>query len=584
MSTIVTRASKGSALTWAEGDANITNLNNDKLQNVVEDTTPQLGGNLDVNGQTITATSTNDITLEVTGSGGHINLRHGDPSSATASVTVGNGTNTGFIHSNAATTLALGADIANGAGPVFMELNADGNIYLSSRSAGSVRIQTNTVRVGNSNTNVTLGSNGTGSLTLKGNLDSTGAQLVLNQGTNSSIVLTPTGTGTVSTNGAFQAPVLSCFNSTYQSGSQFIMLQAHTTTDASNFTLARTRGNTTTMAAVQSGDELIDFNVAGNDGSATTTAGVKLAYGFTTTVTGTPITGYIPTRTDWNINNGAATYITYHSISTDGIARFREISTVSGTTHLNISAGTDGNISLAPNGTGRIEMLTDTTIFGDSNVNATITTNGTGDLILNTNNGVNSGVITILDGVDGDITFVPNGTGKVHFETSETRVGINNTNAKITTKGTGDLTLDTNSGSNSGTISIADGGGGYISITPEGSGRTVVKNLNSNESVYAYGNSGTLTWAPDLTSSTASNIVTMTLTGNLTFNGFTSPISGQTLTVILTQDGTGGKTLTSTMLFAGASKTLSTAANAVDILTVSYIGTTYYASLAKGFA
>jgi len=33
MSTIVTRAGKGAALTWTEGDANITNLNNDKMEN-----------------------------------------------------------------------------------------------------------------------------------------------------------------------------------------------------------------------------------------------------------------------------------------------------------------------------------------------------------------------------------------------------------------------------------------------------------------------------------------------------------------------------------------------------------------------
>ncbi len=33
MSTIVTRASKGSALSWVEGDANVTNLNNDKMEN-----------------------------------------------------------------------------------------------------------------------------------------------------------------------------------------------------------------------------------------------------------------------------------------------------------------------------------------------------------------------------------------------------------------------------------------------------------------------------------------------------------------------------------------------------------------------
>jgi len=33
MATIYTRATKGSALTWTEGDANITNLNNDKMEN-----------------------------------------------------------------------------------------------------------------------------------------------------------------------------------------------------------------------------------------------------------------------------------------------------------------------------------------------------------------------------------------------------------------------------------------------------------------------------------------------------------------------------------------------------------------------
>ena len=53
MSTIVTRSGKGSPLTHAEVDSNFTNLNADKLQNVVEDTTPQLGGTLDANGNSI---------------------------------------------------------------------------------------------------------------------------------------------------------------------------------------------------------------------------------------------------------------------------------------------------------------------------------------------------------------------------------------------------------------------------------------------------------------------------------------------------------------------------------------------------
>lgn len=69
MSTIVTRATKGSALTWTEGDANITNLNTDKLENVVQDTTPQLGGDLDVNGKQITSASNGTINLAPNGSG-----------------------------------------------------------------------------------------------------------------------------------------------------------------------------------------------------------------------------------------------------------------------------------------------------------------------------------------------------------------------------------------------------------------------------------------------------------------------------------------------------------------------------------
>jgi Collagen triple helix repeat (20 copies) len=94
-----------------------------------------------------------------------------------------------------------------------------------------------------------------------------------------------------------------------------------------------------------------------------------------------------------------------------------------------------------------------------------------------------------------------------------------------------------------------------------------------------------LTYASSLAPTYSNGTVqTTTLTGNVTINGFTSPSSGQTITLILTQDSTGGRTLSSTMLFAGGYKTLSTAANAVDILTISYLGTTYYATLQKGFA
>lgn len=69
MTTITTRAGKGSQLTWTEVDGNFTNLNTDKLEHIVQDTTPQLGGNLDVNGQQLVSTSNGNIVLAPNGTG-----------------------------------------------------------------------------------------------------------------------------------------------------------------------------------------------------------------------------------------------------------------------------------------------------------------------------------------------------------------------------------------------------------------------------------------------------------------------------------------------------------------------------------
>ena len=66
MSTIVTRAGKGSALSHTQVDSNFTNLNDDKLQNIVEDTTPQLGGDLDAQSNKITSLGTPTDTTDAT--------------------------------------------------------------------------------------------------------------------------------------------------------------------------------------------------------------------------------------------------------------------------------------------------------------------------------------------------------------------------------------------------------------------------------------------------------------------------------------------------------------------------------------
>jgi len=110
---------------------------------------------------------------------------------------------------------------------------------------------------------------------------------------------------------------------------------------------------------------------------------------------------------------------------------------------------------------------------------------------------------------------------------------------------------------------------------------TTLTYTDARDTVFASGTTtGTIT--PNAANG---NVQTITLTGSITLNALASPVSGQSLTLIIRQPASGGPfTLTSSMLFAGGFKTLSTANNAIDMLTISYIGTTYYASLVTGFA
>lgn len=79
------------------------------------------------------------------------------------------------------------------------------------------------------------------------------------------------------------------------------------------------------------------------------------------------------------------------------------------------STNSNGDIVLAPNGTGDVFVDADTLRVGDAGSDATITSNGAGNLTLNTNNGTNSSYITIYDDTNGDITLNTNGTGEVNI-------------------------------------------------------------------------------------------------------------------------------------------------------------------------
>ena len=166
--------------------------------------------------------------------------------------------------------------------------------------------------------------------------------------------------------------------------------------------------------------------------------------------------------------------------------------TNSGTITINQSANSD--IIITPNGTGDIDLIADTVQFGDLNTAATLTTNGTGNLVLNTNNGTNSGSITVTQGANANIVLAPNGSGDVHVDADTLRVGDANIDATITTNGTGNLVLSTNNGTNSGTIQINQGANSGIAITPNGTGDVVLQadtirigDLNATATITTFG-------------------------------------------------------------------------------------------------
>lgn len=260
-----------------------------------------------------------------------------------------------------------------------------------------------------------------------------------------------------------------------------------------------------------------------------------------------------------------------------------------------IVSASNGNIAITPNGTGSIVLDGLSWPQADGTANQVIKTDGAGNLSFTTVTSGISDVVadttpqlggnldvngkSIVSVSNGDIILEPNGTGDVWLRSDSVLVGDDNASAFITTIGTGSLTLSTNSNTNTGNITINHSANTNITVTPNGTGQTVVKNLEYNEYIHALGTTGG-TIAPNVANG---NVQTITLNSALTINGFTSPVAGQSLTLII-NGGTAYTSITSTMKFAGGIKTLTGTAGCVDILSVFYDGTTYYASLAKGFA
>jgi len=192
---------------------------------------------------------------------------------------------------------------------------------------------------------------------------------------------------------------------------------------------------------------------------------------------------------------------------------------------INIATSNSNNpINLKPHGTGHV-------VVGNGSATGKITSNGAYDLILDTNSGTNSSSIAITDAANGNISFIPNGTGEIV-------VGSGSASGKITSSGAHDLVLDTNAGTNSSNITITDAANGNISFIPNGTGKILVGSGSAAGVVTSNG-------AYDLTISTNSGTNSSYISITDAANGNINLVNNGTGEVVVGSGAAAGKITTS---------------------------------------
>ena len=181
-------------------------------------------------------------------------------------------------------------------------------------------------------------------------------------------------------------------------------------------------------------------------------------------------------------------------------------------------------INLKPHGTGHV-------VIGNGSATGKLTSNGAYDLILDTNSGTNSSSIAITDAANGNISFIPNGTGEIV-------IGSGSSAGKITSSGAHDLVLDTNAGTNSSNITITDAANGNISFIPNGTGKILVGSGSAAGVVTSSG-------AYDLTISTNSGTNSSYITITDAANGNINLVNNGTGEVVIGSGSAAGNITTS---------------------------------------
>lgn len=253
---------------------------------------------------------------------------------------------------------------------------------------------------------------------------------------------------------------------------------------------------------------------------------------------------------------------------------------------LALKAGTSGTSVVSDlNGVITLVAGTGITLAGD-NTAKTLTI--TSDSAQNTFSNISVGGNTLVADSTSDTLVITTGAGMnitssagsdtINFAITTTSVTPGNyTAATISVDSTGRITAAaSNSISNFVTLDTSQTITGAKTLN----GLTTLKQYS--EFVYAGGNTGTATYTPTLGNGAVQKI---TATGNFTLGSPSGMTSGTSICIIVQQDSTGGRLMSSSAyLWAGGVKTLSTNPASIDLITIFFDGTYYLASLNKGYA
>ena len=339
------------------------------IEELIQDSSPQLGADLDCNGYDIQF----DDGTGIEDDSGNKTLLFGKTTSATTYAKITN---------NATGTTGPLLEAAG-------ETNVD--LRLAAAGTGDIKVTTGGLRVTSDNEAISVGAGNDLALT--------------HDGSNSTIT---GGVGKITvTPAAGSVLELDNSNATVDNGSVQDLDVDNISIDGN--TVSSTSGDLQLKAVSGSS---ITFQ---DDADATK----QLTLNFATIGSGTERT--------WTFPNSDGTFTAggISNLSEDGSPQLGEdLDLVT----YDIVTTSNRDINLIPNGTGDVVLAADTTKVGDSGAAAvltsngagtlTVTTGGTTDLILSTNSGTSSSSITITDGANGAITLTPNGTGIIDLPSS----------------------------------------------------------------------------------------------------------------------------------------------------------------------